>query len=157
MVQVWFEGRGWKGACSSFCQTSARRGLGKSWWAAVWGGCQCSFKDAMVGAWCQKKTILMDLVAGGTSAIPNPGKLTLNNAKRQRAFYNTFISTYSLTSGTPQKPNGCGNTDLFVIVTVRLTDSNTVQKPKSMSCTLNSISDDVTVALTAKGTGRVWR
>ena len=109
------------------------------------------------GPGARKKTILMDLVAGGTSAIPNPGKLTLNNAKRQRAFYNTFISTYSLTSGTPQKPNGCGNTDLFVIVTVRLTDSNTVQKPKSMSCTLNSISDDVTVALTAKGTGRVWR
>ena len=60
-----------------------------------------------------------------------------------------------LTSGTPQNPNCWGNTDLLVKVTVRLTDSSTVQKPKSIAWTLNSISDDVTIALTVNGTGRV--
>ena len=60
-----------------------------------------------------------------------------------------------LTSGTPQNPNCWGNTDLLVKVTVRLTDSSTVQKPKSTAWTLNSISDDVTIALTVNGTGRV--
>ena len=88
-------------------------------------------------------------------------RLRKGNAQRRKALCITknFLKhsnlNNSLTSGTPQKPNGCGNTDLFVTVTVRLTDSNTVQKPKSMSCTLNSISDEVTIALTVKGTGRV--
>lgn len=62
-----------------------------------------------------------------------------------------------LTSGTPQNPKGCGTTDLLVIVIVCLTDSKTVQNPKSISVTLNSISDDVTIARTVKGTGRVCK
>ena len=45
-------------------------------------------------------------------------RITVRGTKQSHSW-----KVISLTSGTPQKPKGCGSTDLFVMVTVRRTDS----------------------------------